>query len=708
MSTKQTSTNEIAKVISIGGSLDIEIIASLTETQLIEINLDLNNISSLKDLQPYLTSPPSQTPSNNQTVPPLFPYITLHTTNFLINSLLFINKSNKTKSFVNYIVPFTCAYPDDQQFLKEFVQNITEKNFLFIEEFNLLDITPNITFTIKTINPENDEIINSKHFIISNTNAYDKDNNNYSGDLYSGINYEYDCSYLYSTVNDLYKCKLNSYDEIHSFISHVCDMYPRTIICINYEGYLSSGSEVDVDLVNSIGDLLGLTDVFIFEKKEVNDYFTLLKSINENETTANRTYKSTYSKKSNYTTKSSNNHKINIEDIFIKEIPNNKKNKNVKIGLFIDNMKSISIIQQDPSSMLLMFLSKFQINYIPSYIKEKDKDEYNEISINNYSVIKSVFIGGFLSRMFNKKSFYACYTAGNESVKRVIDLLRFNLDFPNESNYYIITIKKPKQQNKEQLNNIKRENHFVLDCTNINASKKKEYNSLYDHSCQSYFANYNTRHHLYRLGFINKQGIILQDPDRKFFGNVRNKALMSQYEQEKNELMIIKENNMIMNLQLKNFAKNKEGGYKDKNRDELKEMNTVYNYEKVAGRKLPMISKKKGVNKQKVATDLYFQEIKNSKFLTKSQFYKKGNEKGKGMRKSVSCSNVNQDNEYIYYEKESVDSNKMEENEKDTKNDKGKINEKYVNRESFLDMLNSYEEKLRGESMRVTKNGFKY
>ena len=708
MSTKQTSTNEIAKVISIGGSLDIEIIASLTETQLIEINLDLNSISSLKDLQPYLTSPPTQTPSNNQTVPPLFPYITLHTTNFLINSLLFINKSNKTKSFVNYIVPFTCAYPDDQQFLKEFVQNITEKNFLFIEEFNLLDITPNITFTIKIINPENDEIINSKHFIISNTNAYDKDNNNYSGDLYSGINYEYDCSYLYSTVNDLYKCKLNSYDEIHSFISHVCDMYPRTIICINYEGYLSSGSEVDVDLVNSIGDLLGLTDVFIFEKKEVNDYFTLLKSINENETTANRTHKSTYSKKSTYTTKSSNNHKINIEDIFIKEIPNNKKNKNVKIGLFIDNMKSISIIQQDPSSMLLMFLSKFQINYIPSYIKEKDKDEYNKVSTNNYSVIKSVFIGGFLSRMFNKKSFYACYTAGNESVKRVIDLLRFNLDFPNESNYYIITIKKPKQQNKEQLNNIKRESHFVLDCTNINASKKKEYNSLYDHSCQSYFANYNTRHHLYRLGFINKQGIILQDPDRKFFGNVRNKALMSQYEQEKNELMMIKENNMIMNLQLKNFAKNKDGGYKDKNRDELKEMNTVYNYEKVAGRKLPMISKKKGVNKQKVATDLYFQEIKNSKFLTKSQFYKKGNGKGKGMRKSVSCSNVNQDNEYIYYEKESVDSNKMEENEKDTKNDKGKINEKYVNRESFLDMLNSYEEKLRGESMRVTKNGFKY
>ena len=39
---------------------------------------------------------------------------------------------------------------------------------------------------------------------------------------------------------------------------------------------------------------------------------------------------------------------------------------------------------------------------------------------------------------------------------------------------------------------------------------------------------------------------------------------------------------------------------------------------------------------------------------------------------------------------------------------KWKINEKYVNRESFLDMLNSYEEKLRGESMRVTKNGFKY
>ena len=61
-------------------------------------------------------------------------------------------------------------------------------------------------------------------------------------------------------------------------------------------------------------------------------------------------------------------------------------------------------------------------------------------------MIKSVFVGGFLSRLFNKKSFQTCFVAGNESVKRVIDLIRFDFDFPTDGAYYEILVKKPRER----------------------------------------------------------------------------------------------------------------------------------------------------------------------------------------------------------------------------------------------------------------------
>ena len=126
------------------------------------------------------------------------------------------------------------------------------------------------------------------------------------------FNFEYDCAFLYSDIMELFKCKLNSYDEIHSFLTHVSDVYPSTAICINYSGYFDQGAKVEVDLVNSIGDVLALTDVFIFEEKEVSDYFALMKSLNEE-----------------------NGKKIDVEKIFIKEIPNRKKSKIIKISAII-------------------------------------------------------------------------------------------------------------------------------------------------------------------------------------------------------------------------------------------------------------------------------------------------------------------------------------------------------------------------------------
>jgi hypothetical protein len=386
--------------------------------------------------------------------------------------------------------------------------------------------------------------------------------------------------------------------------------------------------------------------------------------------------------------------KINVEDVFIKEIHNatttTKKVKTVKIGIFINEMKTISIIQQDPLSKLIMFHSTYDINYLPLYINDNDKNEYMHILLTHYDIIKSVFIGGFLSRLFNNKSFQTCYIAANESVKRIIDILRFNLNFPIESSYYIITVKKPKQQqqqrSKQSTANYQKESHFILDCTNVLSSRKKEYNSLYDRMCGSYFSNINTRKHLHKLGFINKRGVILHDPDKKYFGgSIRNKLLMVNYEKEKSELEKRKENNEIMKLQLKNIAKSKvDEGYKYKNVNELMEMSAVLNFEKTAYRKLPSIAvKTKGKRKEcgnKYNTDLYFKEIKHSRFLAKNNrshsFCKLVNVKARYLNRNASCD-----------DKRNSSSN----------NNKASV-EEYVNKDKFLNLLNTYEEKLKRDT----------
>ena len=636
---------DIAKIVCIGGSLEFDLCLALTEVQYKNLNIDYEKVSSLTDL-------------NKVNLSSLSSIISLTSDNFLLNSLLFVNRANRTKSFVEYIIPFTCKYNDDVSFMEEVVKSVTEKNFIFIEEFNLLNLTPRITLTLKKLNENDDAVLDKKIFIITESNGY-TEQNGYNGDLFSGFNFEYDCAFLYSDIMELFKCKLNSYDEIHSFLTHVSDVYPSTAICINYSGYFDQGAKVEVDLVNSIGDVLALTDVFIFEEKEVSDYFTLMKSLNEE-----------------------NGKKIDVEKIFIKEIPNRKKSKIIKIGIIIDEMKTANVIQQDPNSFLVLFHSKFDINFIPKNIPQKDTDEYHKLLLTDYNVIKSVFVGGFLSRLFNKKSFQTCFVAGNESVKRVIDLIRFDFDYPTDGAYYEILVKKPRQKRKEDMINIKKENHFVLDCTNVITSKKKEYNPLYDQMCQSYFACANNRNHLHRLGFINKKGVILQDPDKKVFSSVKNKSLMNNYEKEKKELSKIKENNEMMKIQLRNLANSKYGNIKSASIDELMEMSSVYNFDKFSNKKLPsIISKSKSKNREN--GDLYYKEIKNSKFLTKNTFYRK---KNFSLNKNSATTNKTSKSkeEMLYFDKESIDS-KAEK-------------EKYIDKDNFISFLNQYETKLKEEN----------
>jgi hypothetical protein len=88
---------------------------------------------------------------------------------------------------------------------------------------------------------------------------------------------------------------------------------------------------------------------------------------------------------------------------------------------------------------------------------------------------------------------------------------------------------------------LSKENKFILDCTNVIKSKKKDYNPLYDENCASYLFQIQNMKHLRDVGFINKNGVILKDPD-----SIRQKFNSKSLIRDLIKRSILKENNFFL------------------------------------------------------------------------------------------------------------------------------------------------------------------
>ena len=74
-------------------------------------------------------------------------------------------------------------------------------------------------------------------------------------------------------------------------------------------------------------------------------------------------------------------------------------------------------------------------------------------------------------------------------------------------------MKKKEKISKENEKLFSKENKFILYCTNVLKSRKKDYNPLFDENCAGYLLKERNLKHLRYIGFINKNGVILKDPD---------------------------------------------------------------------------------------------------------------------------------------------------------------------------------------------------
>ena len=658
--------------------------------------------------------------------------ITISSKNSLINSLLYINRANKKKTFIQYLIPFIPKFKEKYSFMKKILKSILENNYLYIESFNLLKINSNINFTFKLLD-ENEKILKTKTFLISDEN--DNENINYKGDLYSGINFMFMSNYFYSSISELIKIKKENIKEIENFIKKMCNNFPNIIICINFSDYYKQPSDIEINIINFIKFLFNFTDIFILERNEFSDYLNLIKDLNEEENKIkNEMNSSLNEKKHNKKSKknklknndnlfinnnNNNNNNNNIEEFFISEINSNKSNPKLKIGLFFHELKNLTIIQQQPSTKFILFHSKFEIDFIPHNLSEEKFLEYSKLIDKNYEYVKSIFIGGFLSRLFNNKSFNTCFFAGNESIKKIIELLKLNLEFPNDENYYEILVKNKSKKDYNKILLEKKESNFILDCTNVINSKKKEYNSLFDNSCSSYFNSNKIRMHLFKLGFINKKGYILDDPDKNksLFNRISNKSkLVQNYENENKNLNNLKKKNELIKNLIKNYLNNKKNNLDNSdNIDTINDfMKNYYENEKLSLKKLPEIKfNKKSLSQEKLLrnkSDLYLKELKkynifnynkicynfknnfcvmnsNNKFLNKNLF-KNNKILNKKNNLILKKENINKNilNEYSFTKSEFIHD----------KNNKLKrdFSENYFNRSRFERILNEYESKI--------------
>ena len=102
---------------------------------------------------------------------------------------------------------------------------------------------------------------------------------------------------------------------------------------------------------------------------------------------------------------------------------------------------------------------------------------------------------------------------GHEILKRILHFVTSEIPLPDNPKFYLVKINynEVNEYVKKHLLN-KKENKFVLDCTNAEKSKMKHYVPLFDYNLHEYFENKDVQKELANKGFIDSKGFVNYDP----------------------------------------------------------------------------------------------------------------------------------------------------------------------------------------------------
>ena len=656
-----------AKKLCSLGILDININLTLTKTESEKYNFDIDNYNEVSDLK-NLFYPEEESETNTNNDIDYFNHIFLSSDNNLINTLLYINRAYKSKTFIEFIMPNKLDFSENTKFIHNLLIDICNRNYLFIIENRLIDISSNIKFNINIIDDETKENIQHKTFDLFEINDLEIKINNEeliddSENKIFNLDYNFDKADfflvdLFSYKEILYKNKYDMEKFLYKIING--NKQIKIILIINEKCF--SGYDFTA-LIEKYREIIELSDVIFCDKNELNYFFRTFYNLKNcsidmmNGSHSNQSKINNSNRSLNNASINNNIHNMNNantipgtkRDILNKKIPhnliNNNENNNLDLIIF-DNEKHRKNISRT-SILFDNFFSVTIYEQIGTHMEIETKEIFHfklkEEKYNFYSqTIKQIyyiFIGGFLSRLIHNKSFRVCFYAGYLLLEKIIKnflkkkiifkIDEYNILVPNEKKSLKEKILKQTEKILEEKKS--KEKGFILDCTNLNECKIKIYNPLLDNNCAGYLLKKNIFQHLKQNGFINKNGIVLKDPDKYD----KSKSNNNMHKKKNNMKPIFIDNNNINNnsnniklpLIQNNYIcntiiKNPDKEFKKEKVYSKTITNNFYKYRTIK------INNENSKNKNKAKNGLYHENDKIEEYLFKTT--KNFKEKNKG------------------------------------------------------------------------------
>ena len=605
-----------AKKLCSLGILDININLTLTESQAENYNFNIDDYNTVLDLKNIFY--PDEEPEIEIDY---FKHIYISSDNNIINTLLYINRAYKSKTFIEFIMPNKLDFSDNTKFIHNLLIDICNRNYLFLIENKLIDIGSNIKFNINIINDDTKENVEYKTFDLFEMNDIEmKLTEGESNDEleYKEFNLDYNFDKvdyflidLFSFKEMLYKNKFDMEKFLYKIMNN--NKQIKIILIINENCFIGYDF---TSLIEKYREIIELSDIIFCNRNELNYFYRTYNNLRNysidllNRSNINYSKITSSNKSINNTSSNMNNINNNIlpnsnRDLIMKKIPynlvnNNNENSNYDLVVF-DNEKH----RKNISRISILFVNFFSLTiyeqigtYMEVDTKEtfyfKLKEDKQNFFTKEGEKIYYIFIGGFLSRLIHTKSFRVCFYAGylllekimknNLKKKIVFKIDDYNVLVPNEKKSFK---EKMIKQNEKILEEIKcKEKGFILDCTNLNECKIKIYNPLLDNNCAGYLLKKNIFEHLKHKGFINKNGIVLKDPDKneRAKNNIsrkkKNNLKPIYIENDNNIKLPIIQNNYICQT-LKGVKENKKIKEVNKGKTYFKTINNFYKLKKL-------------------------------------------------------------------------------------------------------------------------------
>ncbi|MBR4263572.1 MAG: hypothetical protein IKQ48_03245 [Paludibacteraceae bacterium] len=473
------------------GNLDLEINLTLRLSEAELFKFEINEINKSIDLKEIFYNKKEEIKVN------YLDYISLSSKNDFMNTILFINRAYKDKIFVEFIMLNQLEFKKETLFVKDLIKQICMKNYIFLIENKIFDIPCNVKLNIKILEDDYDKIISFKSINLFEKNSEIEEDETETFNLFNKINYNFSNTQFFLTnFTDLIKYKKEELEEISLFFKYLI----QNISTIKIISIFNSSKNLfsEIKYLDLFKDIIEYSDYIFSEKKFLNEFYKIYYEI--------------------YNLKISNEEKL---DYILKD--KDKKRKGIeRKTILIDNLESFQIYIQKGLKMEMTYNEYFSGKIIYKNNNEEKENENKKILHSKRKLLNGIFIGSFLSRLLNNKTIKTCIIAGCLSVKNMIEMLKNNIDYITDIDLFNVIVPfKKKISKREKLENeiiqikkklLQKEKGFILDCTNLNNNKKKEYNPLLDVYCQRFVFSKNNFNYLRKLGFINKNGNIINEP----------------------------------------------------------------------------------------------------------------------------------------------------------------------------------------------------